>query len=120
MDSFTAMMWEVEEGKKSVVISVLENIIVDEAKASGNEDRSKNIKDVIKKAMALIETTSIRLPKSKFCIVMPLIRPAVNLYKGQQAAFEKEICEGIPSLKSFNVTRVNCMCYSCLIGTAST
>jgi hypothetical protein len=77
MDSFTAMMWEVEEGKKSTVISVLENIIVDEAKAYGEEDSSKHIK----KAMALIETTSIRLQKSKFCIVMTLMRPAVNLYK---------------------------------------
>jgi hypothetical protein len=103
MDSFTAVMWEVEEGKKSVVISVLENIIVDEAKAHGEEDRSKHIKDVIKKAMALIEITSIRLPKSKFCIVMPLLRPAINLYKGQQAAFEREVREGIASLKSFNV-----------------
>ena len=40
MDSFTAVMWEVEEGKKSAVIPVLENIIVDEAKAYGEEDRS--------------------------------------------------------------------------------
>jgi hypothetical protein len=112
MDSFTAMMSEVEEGKNSIVISVLENIIVDAAFAASEDNRAKHVDDAIKKVMSVIESTSIRLPDSKFCIVMPLMRPAVEWYKDMQKAFEEKIREGIASLKCFNVTRVNCVCHS--------
>ena len=52
MDSFTALMMEVEDGKNNIIISVLENIIVDHAnKAKTDDGRVKQIKDWIRAAM---------------------------------------------------------------------
>jgi hypothetical protein len=113
MDSFNALMMEIEAGKNRVVISVLENIIVDSADSAKTEETmDKKIKDSIKMAFSLIQTTSTRLPDSKFCIVMPLRRPAVEWYEEKLGLIEDEIKCGISSLTSFNVTRINCICTS--------
>ncbi len=73
MDSFSALMTELEDGSNSVVISVFENIIVDAAKTTKDETkRSDLIKVSIKNAVDLIGKTAARLPESKFCVVMPL------------------------------------------------
>ena len=112
MTSFTAMMGEVEDGKNCIIISVFENIIVDAAVAASAENRNKHIEDAINKVMGLLEETAGRLPDSKFCIVMPLMRPAVDWYKDMQADFETKIKDYVAKLKCFNVTRVNCVCHS--------
>jgi hypothetical protein len=112
LDSFTAMMGEVEDGKNCVVISVFENIIVDAAMAASAENRNKHIEAAIQKVMGLIDDTAGRLPDSKFCIVMPLMRPAVGWYKDMQVEFEGKIRDCFAKLKCFNVTRVNCVCHS--------
>jgi hypothetical protein len=113
MDSFTAQMMEIEEAKNNVVVSVLENIIVDSADSAKTEETMiKRIKDSIKMAFSLIQTTSARMPESKFCIVMPLRRPAVQWYEEKMDLIEDEIKCGISSLTTFNVTRVNCVCTS--------
>jgi hypothetical protein len=113
MDSFSAQMMEIEEGKNNVVVSVFENIIVDAANSSKSDaDREKKIKDSIRGAFSLIQTTSRRLPDSKFCIVMPLRRPAIEWFEEKFAMIEDEIKCGISSLTTFNVTRLNCICTS--------
>jgi hypothetical protein len=59
MYSFSALMMEIKEGKNNVVVSVLENIIVDSANSSKTEETmNKKIKDSIKMAFSLIQTTS--------------------------------------------------------------
>ncbi len=79
MDSFTAMMGEIEESNGRVIISVFENIISDAAsQAKGDDDRKELIKESINKVLTLIESTSAKLPESKFCIIMPLLRPAIE------------------------------------------
>jgi hypothetical protein len=113
MDSFTALMMEVEEGKNNIIVSVLENIIVDHAnKASTDDNRDKLIKDSIKAAMGLIEITANRHPDSKFCIVMPLKRPAIKWFEEKNKLIEDEIRKGVSGLKAFNVTRLKCVCPS--------
>ena len=113
MDSFSAQMMEIEEGKNNVVVSVFENIIVDAANSSKSDaERDKKIKDSVKGAFSLIQTTSRRLPDSKFCIVMPLRRPAIEWFEEKFAMIEDEIKCGISSLTTFNVTRLNCICTS--------
>ena len=113
MDSFTALMMEVEDGKNNIIISVLENIIVDGAKKTSKDDiRVKQIKDSIKSAIGLIETTANRLPDSKLCIVMPIRRPAVKWYEDCRDLIESEVRKGVAGLKAFKVTRLKCICPS--------
>jgi len=113
MDSFTAMLGEIEESNGKVIISVFENIISDAAApAKGEDDRKELIKEAIDKVLSLIESTSTKLPVSKFCIIMPLLRPALEWYKDSLTAFESDIKTGFAKMKSFNVTRVNCVCHS--------
>jgi hypothetical protein len=72
MDSFSALMSEIEEGANNVIVSVIENLIVDSAKSAKNDgERVDLINKAIKKVFEVIEKTSARLPDSKFCFVMP-------------------------------------------------
>jgi hypothetical protein len=113
MDSFTALMSEVEDGSNKVIVSVFENIIVDAAKsAKTDEEQITMITNSIKVAIKLIESTATRLPDSKFCIVMPLKRPAVTWFEEKKRLVEGEIQKGIASMKTYNVTRMNCICAS--------
>jgi hypothetical protein len=113
MDSFTALMAEVEEGSNKVIVSVFENIIVDAAKtAKSDEEQITMITNSIKLAITLIEATAKRLPESKFCIVMPLRRPSIEWFEGKRTMIDREIQKGIASMRTFNVTRMNCICNS--------
>ena len=113
IDSFNALMTEIKEGKNNVVISVLENIIVDAADGAKTEEaRAIRIKDAIKKAIGLIETTATRLPTSKFCVVSPLKRPAIAWFESNKAMIDDEIRKNVATMKTFNVTRLICMCAS--------
>jgi hypothetical protein len=113
IDSFNALMTEIEEGKNNVVISVLENIIVDAADGAKTEEaRTSQIKNVIEKAIGLIESTATRLTDSKFCVVSPLKRPAVAWFESNKSMIDDEIRKRVATMKTFNVTRLICMCAS--------
>ena len=113
MDSLTALVAEIEEGNNKVIISVMENIIVDMASGAKTEtSRLSLIKTAVKDAIGLIETTATRLPGSKFCLVSPLRRPAVAWYEDSRKIIDEEIRLNIAKMKTFNVTRVLCVCSS--------
>jgi hypothetical protein len=114
MDSLMALMTEIEDGSSNnVIISVLENIIVDAAdKSKSEEDRKDQIKIAIQKAIGLVEVTATRLPRSKFCIVSPLKRPAVSWFDENKSLIDDKIRKNVSKMKTFNVTRLLCMCSS--------
>ena len=113
MDSLSALVAEIEEGKNNIVISVMENIIVDMAAGAKTEiSRLSLIKTAVKEAIGLIETTATRLPGSKFCLVSPLRRPAIKWYEDNRVIIDEEIRTNIAKMKTFNVTRLLCMCSS--------
>ena len=113
MDSFSALMSEIEDGANNIIVSVIENIIVDSALAAKNDDEIDGlINNSIKKVFEVIEKTSARLPDSKFCFVMPLRRPAIEWFDGKMVGIEEEIRKNIASLKTFNVTRMKNFCVS--------
>ena len=114
MDSFVALMAELEDGCNKVVISVFENIIADAAKASKTDDNQDGlISEAIKITMELIGKTAARLPDSSFCIVMPLMRPALKWYQEKLPKIEDDIRNRMADVSaSGNVTRVNCVCHS--------
>jgi hypothetical protein len=113
MDSFTALMMELEEGNNKVIISVLENIIVDAARTAKDEvTREKQVTDSIETAMKLIGRTATRLPDSHFCLVSPILRPAVDWYQKMQVIIDQEIRKQSVNLFSKKATRMDCMCVS--------
>jgi hypothetical protein len=113
MDSFSALMTELEDGRNNVIISVFENIITDAAKPAKTDDTANNlIQDAIKTAVKLINRTASRLPDSRFCIVMPLTRPAHKWFQEKQKLIEDNIRESIRGCSASNITRVNCVCHS--------
>jgi hypothetical protein len=96
MDSFSALMTELEEGRNNVIISVFENIITDAAKPAKDDDTvNKLIGEAIKTSVSLIGKTAARLPESKFCIVMPLMRPAHKWFQEKQTLIDETIREAI-------------------------
>ena len=113
LESFNALMTELEGANNRVIISVFENIIIDSTKpAKKDEERNKLIKESIKSAVALIGKTASRLPDSKFCIVMPLMRPMVKWFQELKGSIDSDIRDALVANGSENVTRVNCVCHS--------
>jgi hypothetical protein len=113
MDSLTALIAEIKDGNNHVIISVLENIIVDMAAGAKTEvARTTLIKTAIKEAITLIESTATRLPGSKFCLVSPLKRPAVAWYEDSRKMIDEEVRLNVAKMKTFNVTRLLCICSS--------
>jgi len=113
MDSLTALMMEIEDGNNKVIISVIENIIVDAAKSAKDEDtRDKQISEAIRSTMSLIGRTATRLPESNFCFVNPMLRPAVSWYQEKQTFIDNEIKRLSSVHFSKNITKINCICES--------
>ena len=114
VDSFTALMNELEVGNNNrVIISVFENIIIDATKTAKNdEERNGFIKSSIGNSLDLIGKTAKRLPDSKFCIVMPLMRPAVKWFQEMLGSIDSDIRDALVATGAENITRVNCVCHS--------
>jgi hypothetical protein len=114
VDSFTALMNELEVGNNNrVIISVFENIIIDATKTAKNdEERNGLIKSSIGNSLDLIGKTAKRLPDSKFCIVMPLMRPAVKWFQEMLGSIDSDIRDALVATGAENITRVNCVCHS--------
>ena len=114
MDSFTAMMSELEDGNNKIIISVFENIISDAAKKEKDEPKRDALIDgAIKDTLDLIGATATRLPDSSFCVVMPLMRPALKWYQEKLPQIEDGIRKRVSELGGGgNITRVNCICHS--------
>jgi len=113
MESFSALMNELEDGSNSVIISVFENIIIDSTRpAKDEDDKNRLIIESIKFSVDLIGKTASRLPESKFCVVMPLMRPAISWFQEKQTMIEECIRDAIRGCGAKNITRVNCVCHS--------
>jgi hypothetical protein len=105
--SFTAIMGESTD--KHFVISVIENFVSDCMKGSTVESVDKVMEDVARDFLDVIRAASIRLPESKFGVVMPLQRPSLPWYQDELLTLRDMLERGLINLKLNNVTRIDCI-----------
>jgi hypothetical protein len=99
MTGYTAYMGGLVEDNKNVVISVIENFIVD-AVGTGTSKPEGAIDSCIKEFLTTTLEAAVRFPNSKFAVVMPLTRPAIPWYNDRVGPITKLIGEGIKSMIS--------------------
>ena len=112
MDGFTAYMDGLDKDIDSVLISVLENFIVDAVGADvvGPE---VSLDKCIKDFLTTILSAALRLPGTRFGVVMPLQRPALIWYQERVETITKFVNEGLRAMVSDkninNVSGIECI-----------
>ena len=100
---FELIMSETEA--EYIVISVLENFLVDavgEDLTNGGTLADKMIKDF----GATLRATAERLPETKFAVVMPIRRPAVEWYGEQMPEIKRSILAMLSGLQMINIGKI--------------
>jgi hypothetical protein len=104
--SFQAIMDESTE--KYFVISVLENFVSNRVK-SEKDNSLKIIESVTQEFLEVIRSSATRLPDSKFAVVMPLQRPALDWYQDSLQELRSYVEDGLLGMKMDNVTKIDCI-----------
>jgi len=94
MSGFSAIMSTSDAGSKCVVVSVVENFIVDAVGADVIEPEDAIDKCIVD-FLTVVQTSVIKYPKIKFGVVMPLKRPAVIWYQERIDQISKFLGDGI-------------------------
>ena len=114
IDIFKAKMGCLDSKEEGIVISIIENILVD-AVTLGMDNgimEENQLMDIIKvtiqEVVGILKTTAEKFPNTKFAMIEPTLRPAVDWYTDK---FE-DICmiynEFIDDLALSNVTSFDC------------
>jgi hypothetical protein len=99
---FNAYMQNLDKECKSVVISVFENFVADAVGADVMEPE-ETIDNCVKDFLSTVSASAVRLPDTKFAIVLPLRRPALKWYQEHVEPITKFITKGIRAMISDKV-----------------
>ena len=99
MSGFNAYMQNLVTDNESVIISVFENFVADAVGADVIEPE-ETIDRCTKDFLSTIVAAAVKLPKTKFGIVMPLGRPALQWYHDRVESITKFMSEGIKAMIS--------------------
>jgi len=109
---FKAYMDSIDNSKKAVLISVVENFVIDAVGADVISPEAL-IDECIKEYLSTILKAAVRLPDTKFGIVAPLMRPAVSWYNDRVPSITQFLEEGIRAMVSDkninNVSGIRCV-----------
>jgi hypothetical protein len=111
MPGFNAYMESLNSTSETVLISVVENFVVDAVGADVVEP-NEAIDKCIKEFLTIILKAAIKQPKVKFGVVMPLQRPALAWYQERVELITTFMGEGLKAMISDkninNVVSINC------------
>jgi hypothetical protein len=105
IDAFSTQMEEIDSNCELVLISVIENFLVDKV-GNKSEEVDNLVDECVKSFLNNIAKASQRLPTTKFGIVMPIGRPAVGWYHNRVEDIKNFIVSGINHLNSGNVSKI--------------
>ena len=112
LEGFKVFMENIDTSRKSVLISVFENFVVDAVGADITSPESL-IDDCVKDFLSTILSSATRLPGTRFAIVMPLQRPALGWYQDRVESITSFLEEGIKAMimdkNTNNVARIDCV-----------
>jgi hypothetical protein len=99
MTGYVAYMEGLVPDNKNVLISVIENFIVDAVGPATTKPEAA-IDSCIKDFLTATLNAATSFPDTKFGIVLPLLRPAVQWYNDRVGPITKFICEGVKAMIS--------------------
>ena len=111
--TFKVQMKSLDKANKLVVISVIENFLVDAAKKGESIDPEnfaskfdEIISSEIKDFADTVKEAATRLPETKFILVKPILRPAINWYDLNFDEFAVELKERVAEIGLNNITEI--------------
>jgi hypothetical protein len=104
--SFVAIMGETTDD--NIVISVIENFVSDRVRSEPEGDIGQIINEAAQAFLSTVQEAAVRLPGSKFAVVMPLQRPALPWFQDNLLNIRGLLEAGVAGLKLDNVTRIDC------------
>ena len=111
-DGFATYMENLNNTRKSVLISVFENFVIDAVGADVAAPEAQ-IDECSKDFLSIILTAAIRLPGTRFGIVMPMGRPAAVWYHDRLDPITQFLEEGVKAMISDkninNVAIIDCV-----------
>jgi hypothetical protein len=96
-ESFDAHMSNMASGCKFVIVSVIENFLVDSV--TNDQEPDAEIVHCVRSFLKMVADTVTRLPGTKFAIVMPLQRPAVSWFQEKLAEVTSSLEKGIKDIQ---------------------
>jgi hypothetical protein len=106
-----ATLSSLKEDSKVVILSVVENFIVD-AVGTNTKNPEKAIKECIDDFLKDVDEAALRLPETRFGVVLPLGRPSLLWYQeriGKITEYIKESFKNPDNKKPNNVIKINCI-----------
>jgi hypothetical protein len=107
IDAFMTHMDGIGSNCEMVLISVIENFLVDKV-GNKTDEIDLLVDDCVKTFLNSVAKASLRLPATKFGLVMPIGRPAVTWFQNRIGDIANFITSGINHLDSENVGRIEC------------
>jgi hypothetical protein len=111
-DSFVAHMENLSLTTKSVLISVVENFLADKV-GDRESEVDQLVDESVRSFLTTISEAAIRLPDTRFGIVMPLGRPALKWYHGRVGEISSFITSGLRHLifdnRIDNLMKIDCI-----------
>ena len=105
MSAFKVRMEELEETDEKILISVIENFICDKVgQEQVKEQIETKIDEALKEFVEVLGETVKRLPKSRFVVIEPMARPAVQWYTEGLKAITNEYAKRINALQLINIS----------------
>jgi len=107
---FKAYMSTLSKDKTAVLVSVIENFLVDAVGADVTKPE-ESINECITDFLKIVTDTATRLPGTKFAIVMPMRRPALQWYQEKVDLITKELDGRIKAMtgrKLANIGSIEC------------
>ncbi len=107
---FKAYMSTLQKDKTAVLVSVIENFLVDAVGADVARPE-ESISECITEFLKIVTDTATRLPGTKFAIVMPMRRPALQWYQERVELITKELdgkIRAMTSKKLANIGSIEC------------
>jgi hypothetical protein len=111
VSGFKAYMESMDKDKSSVLISVIENFLID-AVGADVEKPEAAINECIDDFLKIVKETAIKLPNTKFAIVMPMRRPSIQWYQEKVELITKELAGKVKSMtgkKLVNIGSIECV-----------
>ena len=108
-ETYKARMGCIDPKEKQIIISVVENILVDAARGVPDEKFDEVICKTMKDFFIVLKTAAESSPATKFAMVKPILRPAIPWYNENFESICGLFDGGITSLGLPNITKLDCV-----------
>ena len=114
ISNFNAIMMNLEDDDKEVIVSVMENFLSSAARDEQTEEgQLEKMGETMDTFLKIVSAAAVRMPATKFSIVDPINRPKFKWYEKNYDAIHRTTREGIAKMRKSNLSCVDGLPLGC-------